>query len=245
MAWQDRSASEKDGHTASEYQRIASVYKKYDIGWLDRDKLKLGRRAMDAERDAKLHSLITAHLIGRLEDAVIMDLGCGFGEQTQWLCEIGATPRNIYGVDLLPERIDRAQKRYPDRNFLCCDAHSIDLPRKCDIIFAMTVFSSILNKSVALSTSEKIQSMLNRSGFICWYDIRYPSPYNPDVRAMTKRRIRTLFRSCHVDIEPITVIAPLSRRLGSLTDSLYPFLSSIPVLRSHNIGVIKPMFHSI
>lgn len=241
MSLQSNRSFEKENSTSREIARILNVYKTCDVDWYERDKLTRGRRAMHIERNAKIHRIVNTHLDTDITNASILDFGCGFGDQIQWLCDIGATPNKIHGVDLIPARVDRAKNRCPRCNFSCGDIDGLDQSLRFDIIFAMTVFSSILDDRLALYTAGKLRRILKDSGFICWYDIRYPSPMNQNVQAMTITKIKRAFSSCIVNVEPMSLLAPLSRRLGFATDLMYPILSSIPVLCSHYIGTIKPL----
>jgi hypothetical protein len=63
--------------------------------------------------------------------------------------------------------------------------------------------------------------------------------HNADVRAMTKPRIRSLFPGLALDLEPITVIPPVARRLGPLTDGAYALLAAFPLLRSRYLGLLQ------
>lgn len=47
-------------------------------------------------------------------DGPVVDVGCGPGHWTDFLCSHGV---DVVGVDPVPEFIDRAQREYPDRRF--------------------------------------------------------------------------------------------------------------------------------
>ena len=57
-----------------------------------------------------------------LEGAVV-DAGCGPGQWTDYLCEIGVDAR---GVDQVPEFIERARAEYPGRSFSLDSLESLD-----------------------------------------------------------------------------------------------------------------------
>ena len=101
-----------------------------------------------------------------------------------------------------------------------------------------TVFSSILDEAMARNVAREIGRVLKQGGAVVWHDLRYPNPWNPTVRAMTKRRIRELFPSFELKPELIYLLPPIARRLGRFTDWTYPMLASISVLRSHYSGLL-------
>jgi ubiquinone/menaquinone biosynthesis C-methylase UbiE len=154
---------------------------------------------------------------------------------------LGVPDGNLFGVDLLPNRIKFARETYPSFTFVEGNAEQFDFPdNSFDLVPAFTVFSSILDQNMAGNVARNISRVLKRSGAVVWYDMRYPNLQNPHLRAMTKRRIRELFRSFTLDLEPVSLLPPLARRLGRLADRAYPVLAALPLLRSHYLGLLRP-----
>jgi hypothetical protein len=85
--------------------------------------------------------------------------------------------------------------------------------------------------------------VLRPGGLILWYDIRYPNPWNANVRAMTRRRIADLFPNFTLTLESATLLPQLARALGHLNDATltyaYTGLAMLPLLRSHLLGVVR------
>jgi hypothetical protein len=69
--------------------------------------------------------------------------------------------------------------------------------------------------------------------------MRYPNPRNRNVRPMTKARIRELFPSFELQLASLTVLPPLACHLGRGTNSIYPLLARVPILRSHYLGLLR------
>jgi ubiquinone/menaquinone biosynthesis C-methylase UbiE len=199
-----------------------------------------GFRRLWHERNDALAELLSRRLEKPLSECRILDFGCGPGVVTDWLSLHGASSERIIGVDLQRDRIAKARETYPDLTFL--EANGEHLPFSAgqfDIVLALTVFSSILDHSMAKRIATEIMRVLAIGGVIIWYDMRYPNPFNPHLRAMTRSRIRSLFPTLNAELNTLTLLPPVAERLGPLTDALYPPLASIPALRSHYFGLLR------
>jgi ubiquinone/menaquinone biosynthesis C-methylase UbiE len=54
-------------------------------------------------------SMLDKWLDRPLPDARILDVGCGTGDVLGWFYKRGASPKNLFGIDLVPERIEAAR----------------------------------------------------------------------------------------------------------------------------------------
>jgi ubiquinone/menaquinone biosynthesis C-methylase UbiE len=201
-----------------------------------------GRLRMIEERTERMASMLDKWLDRPLPDARILDVGCGTGDVLGWFYKRGASPKNLFGIDLVPERIEAARNRYPDFTLLEGSAEQLPFPDQCfDVVLAFTLFSSILDQVMARRIARNIRRVLSGRGIVLWHDLRYPNPWNRNIRGMTRRKIQELFTSFALELSPIYVLPPLARHLGRLTDQLYPLLGSIRLLRSHYCGVLRPL----
>jgi hypothetical protein len=142
-------------------------------------------------------------------------------------------------MDLLPDRIRQAKAKFPELEFKTGNAERIDYEDGYfDLILVTTLFSSIRDERMAQGVAREITRVLKVRGAVLWYDFRYKAPWNRDVCGMPSWRIRSLFPALRPDLRQITLIPPVSRRLGGLGPTLYPVLSAIPFLRSHYIGLL-------
>jgi ubiquinone/menaquinone biosynthesis C-methylase UbiE len=169
----------------------------------------------------------------------VLDVGCGFGHELDAMRTFGAQPNDLIGMDLLPDRIREATAKFPELEFKTGNAERIDYEDGYfDLILVTTLFSSIRDEHMAQGVAREITRVLKVRGAVLWYDFRYKAPWNRDVRGMPSWRIRSLFPTLRPDLRQITLIPPVSRRLGGLGPTLYPVLSAIPFLRSHYIGLL-------
>jgi len=229
----------------NEIERLIQVYRRYQqdpavqARW---SKTNVGNQWIVEERRRAIATMLQSHGFSPLQDKRVIDLGCGCGDVLASLTYLAAQPCNLYGIDLLPERIKAARRAYPGICFICGNAESLEFPdAHFDLVLLFTVLSSILDDRMAHNVAREACRVLKPGGAVLWYDFRYNNPWNPHVRGMTKYHIRQFFPSFEMHIRSITLLPPLARRLGPLTPILYPLLAAIPLLRTHYLGlIIKP-----
>jgi ubiquinone/menaquinone biosynthesis C-methylase UbiE len=227
-----------------EEERITRAYARRDqtlAGTSKRDTANRGNQWRIREHLERLRQILDRRLDKPLAECRILDVGCGYGGLLAWFHGLGVPSENLFGVDLLPNRIRVARETHPRLTFLEGNAEHLDFPSgSFDLVAAFTVFSSIIDRTMATAVATGMDRVLARSGAVVWYDMRYPNPWNGHLRAMPRRRIQALFPSFALQLDSVTVLPPLSRRLGPLTDRAYPMLAAIPPLRSHYIGLLRP-----
>lgn len=194
-----------------------------------------GNRGQDAiirERDRAIVDLLT-HEGQPL--AALLDVGCGEGTTLAMLKERLRIDRAV-GIDLLPERVERAKRAWPGIEFLVADGTSLPFPdASFDAVLAMTVFSSVVHDARDALLIEMAR-VLRPGGRFVWYDMRRPSPSNPDVRPFDASDVRRILPGWVVTARPLTVVPPLARRFGPATPAAYPMLARIPLLLTHEAG---------
>jgi len=224
----------------SEIKRLKSVYAHYaqteHPTWQLANK---GNALMWQEQlDASLNLLKTQASLP-LSQLRILDIGCGHGELLAGFAQAGANPDQLYGVDLLPERIEFSQQHYPDMHWQQADASQLAFADGYfDVIQFSTVFSSILDETMRQAVVTEAHRILKKNGAILWYDLRYPSPMNRHVRAFSAIQLQALFSGWDCQLQSLTVLPPLSRRLGGCAKYCYPWLARLPWLRSHYLAWI-------
>jgi len=201
-----------------------------------------GNRAIVNERTLLLEQMLRRKKFLPLTKRRILDVGCGFGSLLAGLIPWGATAENLYGVDLLPNRIEAAKQQYPEFNFQQSNAEQLNFENSSfDLVILFTVFSSILDPQMSRNVADEIMRVLKPGGAVVWYDFRYRNPNNPHTRPMRLSEIRQLFPTYQLNLQTVTLLPPLARRLGRLTPVLYPLLAKFPPLRTHHLGLItKP-----
>lgn len=231
--------------TQQEVERLQQVYQGYQVReavqplW---SRHNVGNQAIIKERNAGLKRLLQTKNFLPLTNCKILDVGCGTGSNLAKFIEWGALASNLYGVDLLPERIEAAQQQYPDLHFQQGNAEQLNFETSAfDLVLFSTVFSSILDAQMTENVATEARRILKPGGAIIWYDFRYRNPGNSHTRPMTIAEIRKLFPDFIFYLRTSTLLPPLARHLGRLTFILYPMFATVPLLRTHYLGLlVKP-----
>lgn len=223
-----------DGEAAREADRLRAAIRRR--GPLEaRLGANRGQAAIVRERDRVIETLIRGSAPSR---AHLLDLGCGEGATLGRLIACGAVATGV-GVDLLPERIERARAAWPAIDFRVADAGHLPFPDEAfDIVLAMTVLSSI-PLPARPGIAAEIARVVRSGGVFAWYDLRLPSPANPDVRPFRAADVAMLFHGWEMQVRRLTVLPPVARRLGPAAGVLYPVLARLPFVLSHEAGVAR------
>jgi SAM-dependent methyltransferase len=228
---------------ATEAERIRRVYRAYDADRGVRSRWSAANPGNQASVDEVLgwfrRQLDTSHDLP-LGERRILDLGCGHGDILARMLEFGARPENLYGVDVLPDRIESCTRTYPESNFACQNGADLAYPDgHFDVIVICKVLSSIRDDAVRSAVAREVKRVLAPGGAVLWWDLRYPNPWNPEVRPVSSREIKALFHGLDTHLVGITLLPAVARRLGRTTAKLYPLLASVPLLCSHWAGVLR------
>ena len=196
---------------------------------------------MVQEREKRLLSLLSRYGCVPLKSKKILEIGCGTGDLLRDFVKWGSRPENVIGIDLLPERVaeaielcpksmkihqgNAAQLQFPDESF--------------DLVLQSTVFTSVLDEHMKRQLASEICRVLKPEGLIVWYDYHMNNPRNPDVKGVKEREIYALFPNCDIRLQRITLAPPIARLVAPHSWLLCYLMEKIPLLCTHNIGVIR------
>jgi SAM-dependent methyltransferase len=168
----------------------------------------------------------------------LLEIGCGNGNVLADFQSLGAQPQNLFGIDLLPMRLDQAHTNHPLFPLTCADGQSMPFPaHSFDLILQFTAFSSILDDGVKQNVGCDMLRLLRPSGYILWYDFFF-NPVNPQTRGIPSAEIRRLFPDCRFNFQRVTLAPPIARRLASVSWKLCLFLENLKVFNTHHLVAI-------
>ncbi len=179
-----------------------------------------------------------------LQGLRLVEVGCGNGSNLLELLRYGFAPRNLVGLELLPDLVQAARAQLPDAlHILQGDASAAPIePASQHIVLASTVFSSLLDGAFQQQLAASMWSWLQPGGGVLWYDFTFDNPRNPDVRGVPLTRVRELFPEARIDARRVTLAPPLARIVCAWHPSLYTVFNAVPLLRTHLLAWIhKPL----
>ncbi|HEU5018869.1 MAG TPA: class I SAM-dependent methyltransferase [Pseudolabrys sp.] len=225
-----------------EIARIRKAYEgRIEQGVIDRYSLFFpGELYMLQRREEETLRLLARHGLTSLRDLTILDVGCGRGTRfIDWM-RWGALPSSIYGIDLLEPFIKEARQNVPGSHVAVGAADHLPFPAgSFDLVVQSTVFTSILDPSLKEAVASEMARILRPNGFILWYDFRYPSFFNRNVRPIKLAELKSLFPGRQIVWRSLTLLPPIARKLAPVSMSACRVLeSSMPLLRSHYLALI-------
>lgn len=101
----------------------------------------------------------------------IVEAGCGYGEKTRLLIELGAEPENVCGFDADPEALGRAARTVKGPVFNQADGATLPYPNDAFDVAVLFLYMSVLEPgNVRPQAANEITRVLRAGGYILWYD---------------------------------------------------------------------------
>jgi ubiquinone/menaquinone biosynthesis C-methylase UbiE len=229
--------------TSTEETRIASAYeRRRAVGDTLRDSfLSPANLAIIQERERAMLRALNRAGYANFAERKLLEVGCGTGFWLRQFVHWRMPPANVTAVELLPERASEARSLLP-ADVQIIDGNGTALPfqdASFDIVLQSVVFSSILDSEVKEQVAREMMRVLRPGGLILWYDFFVNNPRNPDVRGVSRSEINNLFPGCTMELQRLTLAPPLARVVAPIFPPLYGLLSSIRVLCTHYLGLIR------
>lgn len=172
-------------------------------------------------------------------DKRILEIGCGSGGVLQEYSSLGVRPVDLFGIDLLFDRLQECHARLPSAGISNADGQ--DLPFSTDafdVVLQYTAFSSILDAQIKRRIAGEMLRVLKQDGFIVWYDFWW-NPTNAQTKGIRPAEIKELFPGCRIDLHKTTLAPPVARRVVPVSWGLAMLLESLGILNSHYLVIIR------
>lgn len=178
--------------------------------------------------------------LANLFDISILEMGCGGGGVLTEYLGFAALPENLYGVDLLFDRLVHAHHILPASGLTNADGQSLPFPSNAfDLVLQSTAISSILDSELRQRICADMLRVVKPDGLILSYDF-WLNPTNPQTRGLTPSEIKSLFPNCAYQFHKITLAPPIARKLVPLSWGLGLFLEGLKIFNSHYLAAIRP-----
>jgi len=227
----------------SEVSRIRAAYARREHS-VPKDRYSLFREEnllSHLELQREIVRLLRRSQHSHLEREQVLDVGCGRGFWLRQFVQWGAKPNNLYGIDLLEERVREGKQLCQEGTTLQCgDASKLEFEdNSFDLILQFTVFTSILDQQMKMKLATEMARVLKAGGAVLWYDYFVSNPYNPDVCGVTRKEILQLFPKLLISLKRITLAPPLGRAVAPFFPPLYRAMSTIKPLCTHYLGFFE------
>lgn len=240
-------AGDHDGMDAqldgqSESERIARVYRGWHGG------AALARYAWHRPEIAVQDAMYTRTLSRMLATTVgtdlgrlrAIDVGCGSGGFLRQLIDWGATPSQLVGTELQPDRLELAEARTASGVRWHCGPLSALPSASADLVSAQTVLSSILAPDLRQQLVADMWRVLQPGGWCLVFDFRYNNPRNPHVRKVTRAELDAYWPGQRQRYASLLLAPPIGRALAPLPALVSEALAALaPPLRSHFFYLVQ------
>jgi SAM-dependent methyltransferase len=170
----------------------------------------------------------------------VLDVGCGDGSVLRDMLRYGASPNDLHGIDLLPDRVERARALTPGAHIDCADARH--LPHETgefDLVLGFTLLSSVRDASARQQVASEMSRVARSGGLVLVYDF-WLNPTNRHVHALRRSEVRALFHGRDVEFKSTTLAPPIVRALTRAPGGWIACtgLDMLPFLRTHYIAAV-------
>jgi SAM-dependent methyltransferase len=172
----------------------------------------------------------------------VLEVGSGSGANLRRMIDYGVPARNLFGFDLLADRLLDSRSRCPEIAVMQADGTAIPFrDREFDLILHFGVFSSLRQPATRRAFAAEMRRVLRPDGLILWYEFRVDNPRNPDVKAVTPAELRTLFPDCDCAFGRTILAPPLTRLLYPRWPGFCELLGRVPFLLTHYVASLQPL----
>jgi SAM-dependent methyltransferase len=150
----------------------------------------------------------------------------------------GVREPDLHGIEMDPDRVNQLRGSLPSADVRCGDASNLPWGAgEFGLVVSSTVFTSIVDNARRAQVADEITRVLKPGGALLWYDFAV-RPNNPDVRAIGRRALVSLFPQLSGEIRRVTLAPPVARFVAPRSWLVANALAAIPLLRTHLMAVL-------
>lgn len=127
------------------------------------------------------HRYRSSLLMKSCKNSTVLEVGCLENPQHEFIKT--ASPARYVGIDLCPEAIANAKKKYPKQEFYVMDAHNLQFDTQFDVIYGLSILHH-LEFDLALATFKKY---LKPGGMLIFDEPLLDNPVGKLLRKMTPK----------------------------------------------------------
>lgn len=175
-------------HLDDEIARIRSTFEGRDRGRVPAGAFARASLRLADQRLERMDEAIAAAFGGA--QPRLLDVGCGGGRDlAHWLSR-GWTEDRLAGIDVVPDRVERARATCPGIDIRLGIAGPLPYPdASFDVVCASTVLTSILDDEVRRALCVEMMRVTAPGGLLLVYDFVIRNPRNGNVRPMPLKRL--------------------------------------------------------
>lgn len=152
----------------------------------------------------------------RLEDASLLDVGCGRGQEFASFIRWGARSQHMYGVDVSEHRVEEARTLGVAQVELISGT-ALPFPNASfDLVVQNVVFSSIIEDANRRALAREMLRVLRPGGWLLWYDAARTGTQDKHFRDVPQPEVQTLFPGLRWDWYRLTTHLGLLRRIHAI-----------------------------
>jgi ubiquinone/menaquinone biosynthesis C-methylase UbiE len=123
------------------------------------------------ERELAILHALSRHLGPALEEADVLDVGCGAGTSLAFLTVYGADPARLHGVDTAADRIAAGKGRFPALDLRVSDGFSLPFADDSfDLVQQITMLSSVHSDELRAAIVAEMLRVARPGGLVLSYD---------------------------------------------------------------------------
>jgi SAM-dependent methyltransferase len=134
-------------------------------------------------RDEFVFPAVVAQMALLAREPEVLEVGCGYGHELAKLGTLGIPQNAMYGIDLMAERIARAERLYPGIHFSEQDATRLSFSDESfDLVTQFVAVMHGLSHEMQRQMCAEMVRVLRPDGMILWWDLKPVTEQVTDAR---------------------------------------------------------------